>query len=140
LPAFFEVLASGNADFVNGSRLVYPMEKGAMRRLNIVANHVFALLFSHLLDQPLNDTLCGTKAMYAADYVRIEREREYFGTSDPFGDFDLLLGASKLGLKIMDLPIRYRRRLYGDTNIQRFRDGLLLLRMTAIAMKRIKLL
>ncbi|MEE8409068.1 MAG: glycosyl transferase, partial [Myxococcota bacterium] len=125
---------------INGSRLVYPMSDHAMRFLNVLGNKLFARVFSYLLDQPLKDTLCGTKVLTAEDYARIVRGRSYFGDLDPFGDFDLLFGASKLGLRIVEVPVRYRHRSYGDTNIHRFRDGLTLLRMSWFAFRRLKLL
>jgi glycosyltransferase involved in cell wall biosynthesis len=138
LPRFYEALRTGKAEFVNGVRLVYPMEQQAMRFLNLVGNKFFSLAFSWLLGQPLKDTLCGTKAMWRADYEMIAANRSYFGDFDPFGDFDLLFGSAKLNLKIVDLPIRYRERTYGTTNIQRWRHGLLLLRMVMFAASRIK--
>ena len=98
----------------------------------------FSLAFSWLLGQPVKDTLCGTKVLWKRDYERIAANRHYFGDFDPFGDFDLLFGAAKQTLKIVDLPIRYRERTYGTTNIQRWRHGWLLLRMLALAMRRIK--
>jgi SAM-dependent methyltransferase len=138
LPRFYEVLRAGKAEFVNGVRLIYPMEKQAMRFLNLVGNKFFSLAFSWLLGQSVKDTLCGTKVMWRADYEMIAANRSYFGDFDPFGDFDLLFGSAKLNLKIVDLPIRYRERTYGTTNIQRWRHGLLLLRMVAFAARRIK--
>jgi SAM-dependent methyltransferase len=130
LPKFYALLASGRAEFVNGSRLVYPMEDQAMRQLNLVANHLFGRTFSWLLGQPLTDTLCGTKGLYRRDWLRIREQRQEFG-EDPFGDFDLLFGAAKNLLKIQEIPVRYRRRAYGEIKIQRFRNGLQLLRMAA---------
>jgi len=138
LPKFYEVARSGTADFVNGVRLVYPMEHEAMRFLNMIANKFFGAAFSWLLGQSLKDTLCGTKVLFKKDYEAIARNRAYFGDFDPFGDFDLLFGAAKLNLRIIDLPIRYQARTYGETNIQRWRHGLLLLRMTAFAALRLK--
>ncbi len=138
LPRFYEAVATGKADFANGVRLVYPMEKQAMRFLNLLGNKFFSLAFSWLLGQPIKDTLCGTKVLRRADYQKIAANRAYFGDFDPFGDFDLIFGAAKLNLKIVDVPIRYRMRTYGTTNIQRFRHGVLLLRMTAFAARRIK--
>ena len=138
LPRFYEAWHSGKADFVNGVRLVYPMEERAMRFLNQIGNKFFSLAFSWLLGQAIKDTLCGAKAISRADYAVIAANRAYFGEFDPFGDFDLLFGASKYNLKILDLPIRYRERLYGTTNIQRWRHGLLLLRMVLYALGRIK--
>jgi len=138
LPRFYEVLRSGKGEFVNGVRLVYPMEREAMRFLNLVGNKFFSLAFSWLLGQSIKDTLCGTKALWKADYERIAANRGYFGDFDPFGDFDLLFGAARLNLRIVDLPIRYRERRYGTTNIQRWRHGLLLLRMVLFAARRIK--
>ena len=138
LPRFYEVLVSGKAEFVNGVRLVYPMEKEAMRFLNILGNKFFSLAFSWLLGQPIKDTLCGTKVLWKADYERIAANRSYFGDFDPFGDFDLLFGAAKLNLKICEVPIRYRERTYGTTNIQRWQHGWLLLRMVCFAALRIK--
>jgi SAM-dependent methyltransferase len=138
LSRFYEILRSGKAEFVNGVRLVYPMEKEAMRFMNLVGNKFFSLLFSWLLGQPIKDTLCGTKALWRADYGKIETNRGYFGDFDPFGDFDLLFGAAKLNLTIVDLPIRYSERTYGTTNIQRWQHGWLLLKMALFAAKRIK--
>ncbi len=138
LPKFYDAIRSGKGEFINGSRLVYPMENKAMRFLNMLGNKFFSYAFSWLLEQPIKDTLCGTKVIFKKDYERLKTNRKYFGDFDPFGDFDLLFGAYKLNLKIIDLPIRYRERTYGDTNISRFRHGLILLRMVAFAMNRIK--
>ncbi|RMH51791.1 MAG: glycosyltransferase [Zetaproteobacteria bacterium] len=134
----YRLLVSNRAEFVNGCRLIYPMEEEAMQTLNRVGNKFFSLLFTWLLDQPLRDTLCGTKLLYRRDYLRIERLRRQSGSVDPFGDFDLLFGATMLNLKILDLPVRYRRRSYGSTNIDRWRHGWLLLRMSWKAFRRIK--
>jgi hypothetical protein len=138
LPRFYEALRSGKGDFINGVRLVYPLEKQSMRFFNILGNKFFSLVFSWLLGQPIKDTLCGTKVLWKEDYERIARNRSAFGDFDPFGDFDLLFGAAKENMKIIDLPVRYRERRYGETNIQRWRHGWLLLRMTFFAAKRIK--
>jgi hypothetical protein len=138
LPAFYDALISGTGELVNGVRLVYPMEEQAMRSLNFLGNKFFSLAFSWLLGQPVKDTLCGTKVLWKCDYEDIAANRAYFGDFDPFGDFDLIFGASKLGLKIVDLPIRYRERTYGATNIHRWKHGLLLLRMVALAARRLK--
>jgi SAM-dependent methyltransferase len=138
LPKFWDAIASGKGEFVNGTRLVYPMQHHAMRFLNLVANKIFSLLFSWLLSQRITDTLCGTKAICRSDYQRLRRGRSYFGDFDPFGDFDLIFGASKLALKIVEVPIRYASRSYGETQISRFRHGLMLLRMVTFAFLRIK--
>ncbi|GAB4538867.1 MAG: bifunctional class I SAM-dependent methyltransferase/glycosyltransferase family 2 protein [Anaerolineales bacterium] len=138
LPRFYEALVSGQGEFINGVRLVYPMEKEAMRTLNFLGNKFFSMAFSWLLGQPIKDTLCGTKVLYKKDYEEIAANRAYFGDFDPFGDFDLIFGAAKLNRKIVDLPIRYRERTYGETNISRWKHGLLLLRMVAFAARRIK--
>ncbi len=138
LKRFYEVLISGKCDFVNGVRLVYPMEDLSMRFVNMVGNKLFSLMFSWLLGQSIKDTLCGTKALWRHDYELIVKNREYFGNFDPFGDFDLLFGAAKLNLKIVDMPIRYRARTYGSTNIDRWRHGLVLIKMVLFAAKRIK--
>jgi len=140
LPKFWQALRSGKGEFVNGSRLVYPMEDEAMRFLNLVANKSFALLFTWLLSQRVTDTLCGTKALRRTDYLRLKAGRSSFGDFDPFGDFDLIFGAAKLGLKIVEIPVRYANRTYGETQISRFRHGLLLLRMVWFAFLRIKAL
>ena len=138
LPLYYEAIRSGKGEFINGVRLVYPMEDRAMRFLNLIANKFFSLAFSWLLGQSIKDTLCGTKVLRKRDYERLAANRAYFGEFDPFGDFDLIFGAAKLNLAIIDLPIRYRERVYGETNIQRWRHGLLLLRMTMLAARRIK--
>lgn len=138
LPKFYAAIEEGRGEFINGSRLVYPMEGQAMRDLNVLANKFFALVFSFLLGQRLKDTLCGTKVLRRVDYDRIAANRAYFGEFDPFGDFDLLFGAARQNLKIVEMPIRYRDRTYGDTKISRFRHGFLLLGMCWIALKRLK--
>lgn len=138
LPKFYHAVASGQAEFANGSRLVYPMDKEAMQFLNMLANHFFGVAFSWLLGQRLKDTLCGTKVLRREYYMRIAANRDYFGNFDPFGDFDLIFGADKQNLKIRDIPIRYRERTYGSTNIQRWKHGLLLFRMLAFAARKLK--
>jgi SAM-dependent methyltransferase len=138
LPRFHAALVSGKGEFINGVRLVYPMEKEAMRTLNFLGNKFFSMAFSWLLGQPIKDTLCGTKVLWRKDYERIAANRSYFGDFDPFGDFDLIFGAAKLNLKIIDLPVRYRERTYGSTNISRWKHGLLLFRMVAFAARRMK--
>jgi len=138
LPRFYEALVSGKGELINGVRLVYPMEQQAMRWLNFLGNKMFSLTFSWLLGQPIKDTLCGTKALWMNDYKRIAAGRSYFGDFDPFGDYDLLFGAVKSNRKILDLPIRYRERTYGTTNIHRWKHGWLLLKMVWFAAVRLK--
>ena len=138
LPKFYDAIASGQSEFVNGVRLVYPMERESMRFLNLCANKAFGLIFSWMLGQPVKDTLCGTKALLRSDYLRLAAGRSYFGEFDPFGDFDLLFGAGKLGLRITEIPIRYRERTYGSTNIRRWHHGTLLLRMVVVAARKLK--
>ena len=138
LPRFYEALQSGRGEFINGVRLVYPMEEEAMRPLNFLGNKFFSLAFSWLLGQPIKDTLCGTKVLWREDYAKIVANRGYFGDFDPFGDFDLLFGAARLNLKIVELPVRYGARSYGTTNIQRWKHGWMLLKMVVFAARRIK--
>lgn len=138
LPRFIESLQNGVCEFANGSRLLYPMEKHAMQFLNILGNRLFGITFTFLLGQQVRDTLCGTKALWARDYQKIVLNRSYFGDFDPFGDFDLLFGASRLNLRIRDVPVHYKERTYGSTNISRFRHGALLIRMTFIAARRLR--
>jgi SAM-dependent methyltransferase len=138
LPRFYDALVSQKGEFINGARLVYPMENNAMRLLNLIANKFFSVAFSWLLGQAVNDTLCGTKVLSKADYALIASNRAYFGDFDPFGDYDLLFGAARFNRKIVDLPVRYRERTYGTTNIDRWRHGWLLIKMTIFASFRIK--
>jgi len=138
LPRFYEALVSGAGDFINGVRLVYPMEDKAMRFLNLIGNKCFSMGFSYTLGQPIKDTLCGTKVLYRDHYEMIAKNRDYFGEFDPYGDFDLIFGAAKQHMKIVDLPIRYQARSYGDTNINRWEGGWLLLKMLIVALKKIK--
>lgn len=140
LDKFWNAIQSGKAEFINGSRLIYPLEDKAMRFLNLAANKTFSVLFSWLLDQRFTDTLCGTKVLRRSDYLRVKAGRAYFGDFDPFGDFDLIFGVSKLNLKCMDIPIRYSARTYGETQISRFRHGWLLIRMVMFAFFRVKAL
>ena len=139
LPKYYEAIVSGRGEFINGSRLVYPMQEEAMRFLNMIANYFFACLFTWLLGQKVKDTLCGTKALWRRDYEHIAANRSYFGDFDPFGDFDLLFGASRLNRKIIDMPIHYRQRSYGEIKISRWRHGWLLLRMSMVAFRKLKL-
>jgi SAM-dependent methyltransferase len=140
MPKFHKAIESGKAELINGTRLVYPMEGEAMRTLNFIANRFFAGVFSYLVNQRFTDTLCGTKAFTRTHYAAIARDRSYFGDFDPFGDFDLIFGAAKQNLKIIEIPIHYGARTYGETNISRFRDGWLLLRMVAFAFMKLKAL
>jgi SAM-dependent methyltransferase len=138
LPKFYDALRYNKGEFINGSRLVYPMDKNAMRFLNLLGNKFFGMFFTYLLGQRLKDTLCGTKVLYKKDYEQITRNRHYFGDFDPFGDFDLIFGAAKLNLKIVEIIIRYRDREYGSTQINRFSHGWLLIKMSIFAAKKIK--
>lgn len=138
LPRFYDALAAGKGDFINGVRLVYPMQENAMRALNFIGNKLFSMAFTWLLGQPVKDTLCGTKVLWRKGYERIAANRAYFGDFDPFGDFDLLFGAARQNMKIVDLPIRYRERTYGTTNIRRWKHGWLLVRMVFFALRRLK--
>jgi glycosyltransferase involved in cell wall biosynthesis len=138
MPKFYEVLCKNKGEFINGCRVVYPMEKQAMRFLNLIANKFFGLLFSFLLGQRLKDTLCCTKVLFKKDYEIIKKNRNYFGDFDPFGDFDLLFGAAKLNLKIVEVNVRNKDRKYGTTKISRFRHGWLLLRMSLFAARKLK--
>lgn len=138
LPKYHALIETGKAEFVNGTRLVYPMEDEAMRPLNLFANRCFAYLFSYLVNTRLTDTLCGTKVLLRKDYETLARERAYFGDFDPFGDFDLIFGAAKQNLKIIETPIHYKARTFGETQISRFRDGWLLLKMVWFAYRKLK--
>jgi len=138
LPKFYAEIVSGRGEYVNGTRLVYSMESEAMQFLNYIANRAFATVFSFLLNQSFSDTLCGTKAISRENYEKLIEGRSYFGDFDPFGDFDLIFGATKLNLKISEVPIRYRRRQYGVTQISRFRHGFMLLRMVLFAFRKLK--
>ena len=138
LPRFYDALVHGNGEFINGVRLVYPMDEKAMRFFNLVGNKFFSMVFSWLLGQPIKDTLCGTKVLRKSDYELIAKNRSYFGDFDPFGDFDLIFGAAKQNLRIAEMPIRYGERTYGDTNISRWKHGLMLLKMVIFAATRLK--
>ncbi|MBN2574028.1 MAG: glycosyltransferase [Deltaproteobacteria bacterium] len=138
LPVFYDVIARGLGDYVQGTRLVYPMDPGAMRFFNKLGNMAFSQLFSYLLQQPIKDTLCGTKVLWRHDYERIAAGRGFFGDFDPFGDFDLIFGAAKLNLKIVEIPVRYRERVYGETNISRWKHGWLLLKMSGVAARKLR--
>jgi hypothetical protein len=138
LKKFYHAIASGKGDLVIGSRLVYPMEKQAMRVANYIGNKFFSLAFTFLLGQPIKDTLCGTKAILKENYNKIEKNRKIFGDFDPYGDFDLLFGSSKLNLKIIEIPVRYKERIYGKTNISRWKHGIILLGMVLFAARKLK--
>ena len=138
MPKFYDALRNNKGEFINGCRLVYPMEKEAMRLLNFIANKFFGWFFSYLLGQRMKDTLCGTKVLFKEDYKMIIANRSYFGDFDPFGDFDLLFGAAKLNLKIAEVIVHYRDREYGSTQISRFSHGWLLIKMSLFAARKIK--
>jgi SAM-dependent methyltransferase len=139
LPKFYKAISSGKGEYINGTRLVYPMDDQAMRFLNFWANRTFSVLFTWLLNQRFTDTLCGTKVLTKKNYEKIVANRSYFGEFDPFGDFDLIFGATKLNLKVVEVPIRYAAREYGETQISRFRHGWLLLKMVFFAYKKLKI-
>lgn len=140
LPRFYEALVAQKGEFINGSRLVYPMEKQAMRFFNLLGNKFFAVMFSFVLGQRFKDTLCGTKVLSRENYLKLAAHRKYFGEFDPFGDFDLIFGATRMALRIVEVPIHYRERTYGSTNIERWKHGFILLRMLRFAAARIKFL
>jgi SAM-dependent methyltransferase len=138
LSKFWWALVEEKGEFINGTRLVYPMENNAMRLANMAGNKLFGLIFSWILGERVTDTLCGTKVLWASDYRRIAANRDAFGDFDPFGDFDLLFGAANLGLKIREVPVRYRERRYGSTNIARWRNGVTLARMAVIGARKLR--
>ncbi len=138
LPKFHKAILEDKGEFINGVRLVYPMEEEAMRLLNLYGNKFFSLIFTYILGQNYKDTLCGTKVLRKSDYEKLALNRNYFGDFDPYGDFDLIFGAAKLCLKTVQLPIKYKKRTYGETNISRFSGGWLLLRMSWIGFLKFK--
>jgi len=138
LPKFFDAISKKKGDFINGTRLVYPLAEQSMKTLNLLGNKFFSQVFTWLLDQRIKDTLCGTKALHQTDYRRIAAARHYFGEFDPFGDFDLLFGAARLGLKIVEMPVRYQRRTAGESKVRVVSHGILLARMCAIGFWKFK--
>lgn len=140
LRRFYTALTKDHNQLIIGNRLIYPLEKDSMRFLNMIANSLFGYIFSWILNQRIHDTLAGTKALFRSDYLRIKKNQRYFGDFDPFGDFDLIFGAAYLNMKIVEVPVRYRARIYGTTNIKRFSHGLLLLKMVIIAVYKFKIL
>ena len=138
LEKFFECITNGYAELANGCRLVYPMEEQAIRFLNLLGNKLFAVMLSAVLRQPVKDSLCGTKMILRSDYKRLCERIKPFGNVDPFGDFTLLYGAALLDLKIRDIPIVYKKRTYGKTNISRFRHGWQLLKMVIYGLKNLR--
>lgn len=123
LKDFFKIIESNSADFVNGTRLVYEMEKGSMRIINKLGNRVFQYLIGKIINEDLTDSLCGTKVFKKDLIKKIFWWQDNFNLKDPFGDFDLIFAASYTGQKILEYPIHYRTRKYGTTQISRFRDG-----------------
>jgi hypothetical protein len=138
LAHFYDGFISHAAEFLNGSRLVYDMERQAMQVMNLFFNKVFGLLISWLIGQPVKDTLCGTKVIARKHYERIRKNFATLGQMDPFGDFELLFGASRMNLRICDVPVRYKERVYGATNIKRWRHGWELLKMLIVGWKEMK--
>lgn len=139
LPKFYDALVSGAGECINGSRFLYPMEDKATPWLNYFANRAFAVLVSWIMGQTVTDTLCGTKVLWRKDYEAIAEGRMVFGTIDPFGDFDLLFGAARLGKKIIDVPVHFKNRVYGSSQIGSYvKNGILLLRMCFNALWRFR--
>ena len=135
---FWKKISRGEAEFINGTRLIYPMENEAMRFLNYIANKMFSILFTWLLGQRYTDTLCGTKVIRKRHFdMACERNKD-LGNFDPFGDFFIIFGAARLNLKMLEVPIRYRAREYGETQISRFSHGFLLMKMVIFAFFRLK--
>ena len=137
---FYDVLVQGKGEFIMGSRLVYPIQEEAMRLINLLGNKFFSVAFTYLLEQRIKDTLCANKVLFKSDYQKITMNRSFFGDIDPFGDFDLIFGAAKINLKILEIPIRYNARTYGTTQISRFSHGRLLLKMCWIAFRKLKMM
>ena len=138
LKKFWDKISTGEAEYINGSRLIYPMDNNAMRFLNYIANKIFSILFTWLLGQRFTDTLCGTKVISKKNYLRAKKKNKDLGNFDPFGDFFIIFGASRLCLKINEVPIRYKARVYGETQISRFSHGVLLIKMLIFAFLKIK--
>lgn len=135
LAQFYRAAQNNPAALIIGSRFVYPQERGAMRLLNHTGNVVFSWIFSRMLHTKITDTLCGTKVFSRASYDRIWNVTDRFRSHDPYGDFTLLLGAAKLHIPILEVPVRYRARVYGESKISRFRDGFKLLVVLAHALR-----
>jgi hypothetical protein len=139
LPYFYEAIVQNYGEFINGSRLVYPMHKGAMEIFNVIGNKFFSALFSYILDTKIKDTLCGTKVLWKKDYERIKKLRGSWSIRDRWGDYELIFGAAKNHLKIIDLPVHYMERTYGETKMtNRIRNGLIMLKMCVVSLHKIK--
>lgn len=139
LPYFFDAIASGRGEFINGSRMVYPMAEDAMKPLNVLGNKMFSMAFSYLLGQTIKDTLCGTKVLWKRDYERMKPLRDSWGVTDRWGDYELIFGAAKLNLHIIDLPVHYLERIYGETKMtKRFKNAAVMARMCLAALKKLR--
>lgn len=123
LEKVYLALIERKADFINGTRLVYPTEKGAMRFANHLGNTFFAKLFTWSLGQHFTDTLCGTKGFWRQDFMDFEKSKTGYDNFDLFGDFYLLLSAYRKNLRIAEVPVRYKTRRYGDTKMNRLKNG-----------------
>jgi glycosyltransferase involved in cell wall biosynthesis len=139
LPLFFQALVRGEGRFANGTRFLHPMETGAMRRANSLGNRAFTVVLSWLMGSRLTDTLCGTKAFFRSDWPAISAARSLFGGHDRWGDFDLLLGAARAGLTIVEVPVRYGARTAGESKMRPMRDGLALVRTCLAGVRALKL-
>lgn len=138
LPFFFKALVENRGEFINGSRLVYPVPKAAMKFANRLGNKIFGMIFSFLLEQHIKDTLCGTKVLWRHDWERIENNLGAWGIKDLWGDYELLFGASKLHLEITEVPVHYQERVYGVTKMTRvFWNGARMFRMCSGAWRRL---
>jgi SAM-dependent methyltransferase len=139
LPMFLRALVSGEGEFVNGSRLVYPPQRYAMKFSNMIGNKLFSFAFSFLLDQRIKDTLCGTKVLWRKGWVRVEKNLGHWGIKDLWGDYELLFGATKLHLEIVEVPVHYQERIYGVTKMSKvFSNGLRMLGICWHAWRRLE--
>ena len=139
LPYFYDTIATGRAEFVNGSRFIFPMEGVAMAPLNLIGNRFLSWLVSMAIGQHVSDTLCGTKVLWRRDWPAILGLAKLWGTNDRWGDYDLLFGAAKLHLRIVDLPVHYQERVSSVTKMtRRFHNGFIMLRMCGAAFIKFK--
>ena len=128
---FYQAMKSGRFEFIEGTRFVYPKDNRAMPIINQLGNIFFAKWFSFFLGQRTNDVLSGIKSILKRDYDLLYKRWGFLGFTDPFGDFELLYGAARTGLKIGEIPIRYYPRTYGETKTKLLIHGFYLLKMAA---------
>ena len=133
LDLFYHAIKNNNADLINGSRLIYKVERKSMRILNYFGNIFFSIIVSYISEKYVSDVLCGTKCFKRKSWNKYEDFRQKYQLNDIWGDFNIIFASSFIGEKIIDLPVRYYERVQGVSKMgKRFFN---FLNMTKVCLK-----